>query len=115
MNLLRKAIEERLAECKLELHPEKTKIVYSKDADRKKKYCNEKFDFLGYTFRARRSKNRYGKHFINFSPAVRNKAKKKMTSRMRSWRMHLRSDKTIEDLANMFNPVLRGWINYYGK
>lgn len=114
-NNLRKAIEERLKECKLELHPDKTKIVYCKDDDRRKRYLDEKFDFLGYTFRARRSKNRHGKYFINFSPAVSNKAKKKMTSTMRSWKMHLRSDKTIEDLANMFNPVLRGWINYYGK
>lgn len=114
-NNLRKAIEERLMECKLELHPDKTKIVYCKDDDRRKRYLDEKFDFLGYTFRARRSKNRHGKYFINFSPAVSNKAKKKMTSTMRSWRIHLRSDKTIEDLANMYNPILRGWINYYGK
>ena len=79
-NELRKVIEERLANCKLELHPEKTKIVYCKDDDRRKRYPNEKFDFLGYTFRARRSKNRRGKHFINFTPAVSNKAKRKMTS-----------------------------------
>ena len=114
-NKLRKAIEERLADCKLELHPEKTKIVYCKDDDRRKEYPNEKFDFLGYTFRARRSKNRWGKHFINFTPAVSNKAKKKMTSTMRSWGMHLRSDKTLGDLSRMFNPIIRGWMNYYGK
>jgi Group II intron, maturase-specific domain./Reverse transcriptase (RNA-dependent DNA polymerase). len=114
-NELRKAIEQRLANCKLELHPEKTKIVYCKDDDRRKRYPNEKFDFLGYTFRARRSKNRRGKHFINFTPAVSNKAKKKMTSTMRSWGMHLRSDKTLVDLSRMFNPIIRGWINYYGK
>jgi RNA-directed DNA polymerase len=114
-NKLRKAIEERLADCKLELHPEKTKIVYCKDDDRRKEYPNEKFDFLGYTFRARRSKNRWGKHFINFTPAVSNKAKKKMTSTMRSWGMHLRSDKTLGDLCRMFNPIIRGWMNYYGK
>ena len=114
-NELMKAIAERLAQCKLELHPEKTKIVYCKDDGRKERHPNEKFDFLGYTFRARRSKNRYGKYFINFSPAVSNKAKKAMTSKMRSWKMHLRSDKTIVDLSRMFNPVMRGWINYYGK
>jgi RNA-directed DNA polymerase len=114
-NELRKAIEQRLANCKLELHPEKTKIVYCKDDDRRKEYPNEKFDFLGYTFRARRSKNRWGKYFINFTPAVSNKAKKKMTSTMRSWGMHLRSDKTLGDLSRMFNPIIRGWMNYYGK
>lgn len=114
-NHLKTAIEKRLAQCKLEMHPEKTKIVYCKDDDRKKRHPNENFDFLGYTFMARRSKNRYGKYFINFSPAVSNRAKKAMTSTMRSWRMHLRSDKTIEDLSRMFNPILKGWINYYGK
>jgi RNA-directed DNA polymerase len=114
-NELRKAIEERLANCKLELHPEKTKIVYCKDDDRRKRYPNEKFDFLGYTFRARRSKNRWGKHFINFTPAVSNKAKTKMTSTMSGWGMHLRSDKTLVDLSRMFNPIIRGWMNYYGK
>nr|WP_166155283.1 group II intron reverse transcriptase/maturase [Neochlamydia sp. AcF84]NGY94823.1 putative uncharacterized protein YkfC [Neochlamydia sp. AcF84] len=114
-NEIKKAIAERLAQCKLELHPVKTKIVYCKDDQRRKRYLNEKFDFLGYTFRARRSKNRYGKHFINFSPAVSNKAKKAITSTMRSWKMHLSSDKKIVDLSRMFNPMIRGWINYYGK
>jgi RNA-directed DNA polymerase len=114
-NQLKTAIAERLRKCKLELHPEKTKIVYCKDDDRRKRYLHEKFDFLGYTFRARRSKNRRGKYFVNFSPAVSNKAKKKMSSTMRGWKMHLRSDKTIGDLSRMFNPIMRGWINYYGK
>jgi RNA-directed DNA polymerase len=114
-NELRKAISERLAQCKLELHPEKTKIVYCKDDDRKKRHPNEKFDFLGYTFRARRSKNRRGKFFINFTPAVSDKAKKKIADTMRSWKMHLRSDKALKDLSRMFNPIIRGWINYYGK
>src|SRR6202140_5678073 len=67
---IRAAIAARLKECGLELHPEKTKVVYCKDEDRRRTYPNEKFDFLGYTFRPRRSKNRRGKYFINFSPAV---------------------------------------------
>jgi RNA-directed DNA polymerase len=112
---LLKAIEKRLAQCRLELHPEKTKIVYCKDDDRRETYANEKFDFLGYTFRARRSKNRWGKYFINFSPAVSNKAAKKMRQEMRRWRLNLRSDKSIDDLARMWNPVIRGWIQYYGR
>ena len=73
---VRAAIAERLRECGLELHPEKTKIVYCKDDDRRGTYPNEKFDFLGYTFRPRRSKNRAGKYFINFSPAVSDQAVK---------------------------------------
>ncbi|MFA5363317.1 MAG: group II intron reverse transcriptase/maturase [Candidatus Omnitrophota bacterium] len=112
---IKEAISRRLAWCKLEMHPEKTKIVYCKDEDRKGKYPNEKFDFLGYTFRARRSKNRWGKYFINFSPAVSDKASKGMRDTMRSWGLQRRSDKTLQDISHMFNPIVRGWINYYGS
>jgi RNA-directed DNA polymerase len=112
---LKEAIQQRLQECKLELHPEKTRIVYCKDDDRRGRYEHEKFDFLGYTFRARRSKNRYGKHFVNFTPAVSNKAAKAMRQKMRGWRLQLRSDKSIEDLGCMFYSTINGWINYYGK
>lgn len=113
--ILKNAIEKRLVECGLELHPEKTKIVYCKDDDRKGYYEHETFDFLGFTFRARRSKNRYGKFFVNFSPAVSNKAAKAMRQKMRNWRLHRRSDKNIDDLGRMFYPMISGWINYYGK
>jgi RNA-directed DNA polymerase len=112
---VRQRIEARLGRCKLEAHPGKTKIVYCKDEDRQGTYPEQKFDFLGFTFRPRRSKNRWGKFFINFSPAVSNRAAKEMRQRMRSWRLHLRSDKSIDDLARMWNPVLRGWIQYYGR
>ena len=112
---LKKAIEERLTQCKLELHPEKTKIVYCKDDNRRGNYPNEKFDFLGYTFRARRSKNRKGEPFVNFSPAVSNEAAKSMRQTMRDWHLYRWSAKELLDLSRMFNPVLRGWINYYGK
>ena len=112
---VRAAIAVRLKECRLELHPEKTKIVYCKDDDRQRKYPNEKFDFLGYTFRPRRSKNRYGKYFINFSPAVSDQAGKAIRAEIRSWKLHLRSDKAIEDLSRMFNPIVRGWLQYYGR
>ena len=112
---VKRSIERRLARCKLELHPEKTRIVYCKDEDRRGNHPHEKFDFLGYTFRARRSKNRWGKHFINFSPAISNKAATSIRREMRRWRLHLRSDKSLDDLARMFDSVLRGWINYYGR
>lgn len=68
-----------------------------------------------YTFRARRSKNRYGKYFINFTPAVNNKASKAMRQTIHDWRMHLKPDKTLEDLSLMFNPIVRGRVNYYGR
>jgi RNA-directed DNA polymerase len=112
---LKARIAQRLAQCSLELHPTKTQIVYCKDADRQGTYAQERFDFLGYTFRPRRSRNRWGKYFINFTPAVSARATKAMRQTIRSWRLHLRSDKTLDDLAHMFNPILRGWVNYYGQ
>jgi RNA-directed DNA polymerase len=112
---VRRAIAARLQECRLELHPDKTKLVYCKDDDRRGTYPHEKFDFLGYTFRPRRSKNWKGKFFINFSPAVADKAGKEIRAEIRSWQLHLRSDKSIEDLSRMFNPKIRGWLQYYGR
>ena len=108
-------IKRRLAQCRLEVHPEKTHIVYCKDDDRPGQYPTEQFTFLGYTFRARRSKNRWGKYFINFAPAVSNAAATRMRQAMRRRHLARRSDKAIDDLARMWNPVLRGWIQYYGR
>jgi RNA-directed DNA polymerase len=112
---MRKAIAERLQNCGLELHPEKTKIVYCKDDDRRRTYLNEKFDFLGYTFRARSSMNRKGQYFVNFSPAISVKAAQAIRTEVRSWKLPQRSDKAIEDLSRMFNPIVRGWLRYYGR
>lgn len=109
------AIRKRLKECGLELHPEKTKIVYCKDADRKGSHEHESFEFLGYTFRPRLSKNKHGKTFVNFTPAISNKAANRIRKEIRSWRMHLRSDKNLTDLARMFNAHVQGWVNYYGR
>jgi RNA-directed DNA polymerase len=111
---VKRAIAARLARCKLELHADKTKIVYCRDAKRRGSYPNEKFDFLGYSFRARRSKNWWGQYFVNFSPAVSKQAATKIRHAMKRWRLHLHSHKALDDLARLCNPVLRGWINYYG-
>jgi group II intron reverse transcriptase/maturase len=108
-------IRRRLAECRLELNTHKTRIVYCKDNFRNGNYTNESFDFLGFTFRPRLSKSRKGKYFVNFSPAVSNKATKTMRQEIRSWSLHRRTDKCLEDFARMFNPIIRGWINYYGS
>jgi RNA-directed DNA polymerase len=108
-------LHERFGECGLALHPDKTRIVYCKDDDRRGEFPETKFDFLGYTFRPRRSKNRYGKFFINFTPAVSNKAMKAMRQTIRHWYLHLKPDKELLDISLMFNPVLRGWVNYYGR
>ena len=109
------ALENRFAECGLTLHPEKTKIVYCKDDDRRGDYPNQKFDFLGYTFRPRLARRRAGKIGVSFSPAVSNKALKAIRQTVRRWSLHERSDKSLDDLARMFNAHIRGWINYYGR
>ena len=104
----------RLAEFGLEIHPDKTRIVYCKDADRRDDHDDTSFTFLGYTFRPRLAKNRRGKHFVNFLPAVSRDAVFRMQRKIYSWRIPRRSDKSLTDLARMFNPIVRGWINYYG-
>lgn len=112
---LKEAIEVRLAQCGLQLHPAKTKVVYCKDDDRRGNYPNEKFDFLGFTFRPRMAKNRWGKFFVTFSPAMSDQAAKRVRETMRSWGFQRRSDKSLEDISRMFNPILRGWFTYYGS
>jgi len=109
------AIAGRLAECQLELHPQKTKIVYCKDGNRGRRYANEKFDFLGYTFRPRRAKSRSGEYFISFSPGISDKSRQSIREKIRSWKLYKRSDLTIEDLARWINPIVRGWLEYYGR
>ncbi len=111
---LRAALARRFAECGLELHPEKTKVVYCKDDDRTGEHPVTSFDFLGYTFRARRSKNWKGKYFVNFSPAVSGKATKAIRREVRSWKLPCRSDLSLNDLARTYNAAIRGWVNYYG-
>lgn len=108
-------VEKRLAQCKLELHPEKTRIVYCRDDRRRGSYPQVKFDFLGFTFQPRGVKGHWGKCFYGFNPAISNKAAKAIRDEIRSWRLHLRSNKSLEDLSRMFNPVIRGWVNYYGS
>lgn len=108
-------LRERFKACGLELHPNKTRIVYCHDDDRKGSYQDTSFEFLGYTFRPRRAKNKYGKYFVSFLPAISNESAKKLRREIHDWRIHLKPDKSIEDLSRMFNPIIRGWINYYGR
>ena len=112
---IKTAIEKRLSQCDLELHPEKTKIVYCKGSTRKGSYPNEKFDFLGYTFRRRLAKSRDGRIFVTFLPGVSSDAAKAIRRTIRSWRIHRMADKSLNDLSRMFNPIIRGWVNYYGQ
>ncbi|MFZ2057538.1 MAG: reverse transcriptase domain-containing protein [Acidimicrobiales bacterium] len=86
-----RAIAERMAQVGLELHPDKTRIVYCKDDHRPLSHEHERFDFLGYTFRPRLSKSKDDHYFVNFSPAVSGDAKKAMGQKIRSWRVNRRS------------------------
>jgi len=110
------AIRDRFLQCGLELHAAKTRIVYCKDDDRPGSADSVKFDFLGYTFQPRRAKNRWGKHFVSFLPAMSAKAAKTVRATIRNWRMaSTRNNQRLEDLAQLVNPVVRGWMNYYGR
>jgi hypothetical protein len=111
---VRDAIAGRLAEFGLELHPDKTRIVYCKDDDRRGDYPVTSFTFLGYTFRPRRAKNRWGKYFVSFLPAVSREQVVRMQREVCSWHLPRRSDKSLRDLALMVNRVVQGWINDYG-
>ncbi|MDE0005146.1 MAG: group II intron reverse transcriptase/maturase, partial [Rhodospirillaceae bacterium] len=103
-------------DCGLELHPTKTKIVYCKDSDRRETYGQVKFDFLGYTFQPRRAKNRWGRYFVSFLPAMSNRAAKAVGGTIRQWRLaSTRNNQSLEDLARLINPAVRGWMNYYGR
>jgi RNA-directed DNA polymerase len=110
------ALGQRMAQVGLALHPEKTKIVYCKDRKRHLSYETASFTFLGYTFRARKAPTRHGRSmFAAFLPAVSRDALKKMGGEVRRWRISLRTTSDIEELAEWMNPVIRGWMTYYGK
>lgn len=108
------AIIDRLAQVGLELNLDKTRIVYCKDENRKGSHEHEQFTFLSYTFRPRRARTRSGELFVSFCPAVSDDAAKRMRRTIKRWRLHLWSGKTLDDLAQEINPIVRGWIDYYG-
>ncbi|HKS02663.1 MAG TPA: group II intron reverse transcriptase/maturase [Arthrobacter sp.] len=112
------ALEERMAEVGLQLHPDKTRVVYCKDRNRRRKDCAEtSFTFLGYTFRARQAPARQGNGamFSAFLPAVSKDALKRMSEEVHAWRIHLRTGTELADIASWVNPVVRGWMTYYGR
>jgi RNA-directed DNA polymerase len=111
---MRQAIADRMAEVGLRLHPDKTKIVYCKDGNRQGSYEHTAFTFLGFTFRQRRARNRHGTSFSNFLPAISKDALNKISAAVRSWRLHLRTGHTFKDLARRINPIVAGWMQYYG-
>jgi RNA-directed DNA polymerase len=110
------SVEARLRQCRLEAHPDKTRIVYCRDSNRPDGHPHTRFDFLGYSFRPRAAKNgRTGTLFTGFLPALSVKAVKAINEEVRTWRIHRRSQWELEDLSRMFNPIIRGWVHYYGR
>lgn len=112
---LKLALEQRFAQCHLRLHPDKTHVVYCKDSNRRGSYAQIQFTFLGFAFRPRMAKNRWGKIFTCFLPAVSPQALKRMRDQIRSWRLLRHAPLPLEDIARILNPVLRGWWHYYGR
>jgi len=110
------AIRCRLLECGLELHPEKTRIVYCKDSNRHQEYERNRFDFLGFAFRPRWAKDRWGRFFVSFLPAISDQAAKHIRQTIREWRMATaRGNQTLADLARLTDATVRGWMDYYGR
>lgn len=110
---VKKKLEARLRKFGLELHEEKTKIIYCKDVLRGENYANTSFDFLGYTFRTRAARSKSGNIFARFLPAMSDKAKKAMRKEIRNMRLQSMVSKSIQEIAVLLNPKVQGWINYY--
>jgi RNA-directed DNA polymerase len=108
-------IAQRFQECGLEIHPEKSGIIYCKDKNRPEKYERISFDFLGFTFRPRRCVNGKGIVHPNFLPAISQVSRKAINQKMRSWHIQIKNDKSLTELSKMFDAVLRGWDNYYSR
>ena len=98
----------------MELHPEKTKIVYCKDGKRKNEYPSTKFNFLGYEFRRRMVKGINDKIFLSFNPAISKEAKKNICREIRETGVRKRIDLSLNEVALWLNRLINGWINYYG-
>jgi RNA-directed DNA polymerase len=109
-----RAIGERMEQVGLRLHPDKTRIVYCQDGKRRGSHEHTSFTFLGFTFRQRKARNKKGQHFSAFLPAISKDALKKLSAEVRSWRLHNRTGHTFGDLARRINPIVRGWMQYYG-
>jgi RNA-directed DNA polymerase len=105
-------IAKRMNQVGLALHPEKTRIVYCQDDNRRGSYEHTEFVFLSYGFRRRSARAKDGKMFLSFLPAISKQALKKISAEVRSWRLHHRTRLTEKDLADWINPIVRGWMNY---
>lgn len=109
------ALEDRMAQVGLELHPDKTRIVYCQDGKRRSSFEHTSFTFLGFTFRRREARGPNGNRFWTFLPAISRGALKKIGREIRRWRMHRWIGLTITEIARAINPIVAGWMHYYGR
>ena len=112
---LLKAVEKRLAVCRLKVAPQKTSIVYCRDYRRKEKGHKTKFDFLGFSFRPMSKKFKKGRMFLGYDCEVSKKSYSRIVKALRDMKIHRWSEGTLQDIAKELNPKLRGWIGYYDK
>jgi RNA-directed DNA polymerase len=116
LEMVRNKLVKRFSECKLSLNTQKTKIVYCMDANRNEKWENISFDFLGYSFQPRLVRDKEKAFFVSFSPAISAKAAKEIRKTVKKkWKLKSQMELEIDDLANLYNPVIKGWINYFGR
>lgn len=108
-------LNHRMSECRLDLHPEKTKVVYCKDGRRKGDHPHTCFDFLGFSFRARTVQDKQGNLFTGFNPGVSRKVLKRIHETLRRMNINRATWADLRQLADWLNPMVRGWVTYYGK
>jgi RNA-directed DNA polymerase len=108
------AIANRMVEVGLRLHPDKTRIVYNQDANRRGRYEHTAFTFLGFTFRARPARGRNGEIFASFQPAISTQALNRISGEVRRWRLHRWLGRMMGEIAREINSIVRGWMQYYG-
>jgi rhodanese-related sulfurtransferase len=107
-------IGDRMEQVGLRLHPDKTKVVYCQDGNRRLAYGLTAFTFLGFTFRARAARTKHGTMFVAFQPAISKDAQNKISGQIRRWRLHRWIGLNLAEIARQINPVVRGWMQYYG-
>lgn len=113
---IRKALTQRLSEWKLEIHPDKTRIVYCRDSFRTGRHRPFMFTFLGYTFMPRKAKSRRnGKFFTSCLPAISHEARLRIHAEIREWKLGRRTQETLNEIRDDINLQIAGWLNYYGK
>jgi RNA-directed DNA polymerase len=108
-------IAQRMEEVGLRIHPDKTRIVYCKDGKRRGDHEHTSFTFLGFTFRARKARAKGGGYFTSFLPAISTEALKAKSTDLHRMRIHRRTDLSLDELARWLNPIVAGWMNYYGR